>query len=153
MKVRNVALIVCSAVLFIGFQCYAEITVGTNDVLTLGTTSAGSFTTLGGTANAVFYRSEEGTGGKRYVQIFIMDPDPQVPLKDSILYMSQPFLTDETDQELRAGLSVLKLIESHNKKRVTMKDKEQSKKFGRDIYLEPVKLRDIRLVVTTIAKF
>jgi len=90
--------------------------------------------------------------GKRYVQLFVADPDRKVSVEDSVLYKSEPFLTDLSDRELYFSIEVVKLLADYNKKRVKMIDKDASKN-GRDVYLEPIRIRDLKMVVVNIAVF
>lgn len=88
--------------------------------------------------------------GRRLVQVFIADPDKRVPLKDSLLYRGEQQLTDLTDQELFFELDIKKLLDTHNEKRVKIVDKDIK---DRTEYLEEVKIRDLKMVVTTVANF
>lgn len=126
-------------------------TAATDTVLTLGTVDTNWSTATG---SYVYVRDSETLNGvKRYVQVFVVDPDSNVPIKDSILYKSEQFFTDETDMEIRHGLNLTNLLDRHNSKRIKMRNKDASLKFGRDIYLEPLKLRELKIVVSTIARF
>jgi hypothetical protein len=99
------------------------------NVLTMSPASTALLTDV---ASVTWYRETENiNGNKRYVQVFVVDPDPNVNLKESVLYKSEPFFTNETDMEIRHNLNLLTLLEKHNKKRVLMKDKQASLKYGR----------------------
>lgn len=87
---------------------------------------------------------------RRLVQVFIADPDERVPLKDSLLYFGDQQLTDLTDQELFFEVDIKKLLNAHNDKRIKIVDKSVK---DRSEYLEPAKIRDLKMVVTTIAQF
>jgi hypothetical protein len=126
--------------------------VSADDVLTLTNTTG--YLTADATMGSFYFRDSESTNGvKRYVQVFVVDPDPNVQLKSSILYKSEPFFTDETDMEIRHSLKLNDLLDKHNTKRVKFQNIPASMKFGRDIMLEPIKLRDLRIVVAVVAKF
>jgi len=62
-------------------------------------------------------------------------------------------MTDLNDMELYYEIDMKTILEEHNEKRVKMKDKEASNKFGKDIFLEPVKIRDLTMTVVNIAIF
>lgn len=90
---------------------------------------------------------------RRYVQIFIVDPDTRMPLNRSALYEGESFLTDLTDQELFYELEIKTILAEYNAYRVTVLDKKASDKFGRDVLLEEVKIRDLSMTVVEIATF
>lgn len=90
---------------------------------------------------------------RRIVQIFIADPDINVPLDSALLYKSEPKFTDATDQELYFEVPIVELLSKHNAKRATWPDKEASRKSGKDVLLEAAKIRDLKMVVVTIASF
>lgn len=90
---------------------------------------------------------------KRVVKVFIADSDPKVPADKSLLYNGTEHVTDLTDQELFFEVDIKPLLEKHNAERVKIVDKEASAKFGKDIFLEPVKIRDLRMTVVNVATF
>lgn len=90
---------------------------------------------------------------RRYVQIFIVDPDSRVPLDKSALYEGDSFLTDLTDQELFYELEIKSILADYNAYRITVQDKKASDKFGRDVLLEAAKIRDLSMTVVEIATF
>lgn len=90
---------------------------------------------------------------RRIVQVFIADPNENVPLDQAVIYKGEQKLTDSTDQELFFEINLAPLLAAHNEKRFKLIDKEASKHAGKDIYLEPARIRDLRMVVTDIAKF
>lgn len=87
---------------------------------------------------------------RRLVQVFIADANENVPLESSLLYSGEQKLTDATDQELFFELDIKTLLEDHNKKRVKLIDKKVKE---RTEYLEPAKVRDLKMTVVTIASF
>ncbi len=92
--------------------------------------------------------------GRRLVRVMIVDPETNVSLTDCVLYSEPEKLTDMTNQELFYAIQNFQdIVNVYNKKRVKMLDKEASKKYGRDIYLEPVKIRNLKMVVITVASF
>lgn len=90
---------------------------------------------------------------RRIVQVFIADPNENVPLAKAVLYTGTQHLTDLTDNELFFEVPISELLKAFNTERVTWTDKEASKKAGKDIFLDPVKIRDLKMVVVTIAQF
>lgn len=91
---------------------------------------------------------------KRLVQVYVVDPHPDVPLDKSILYSQPtPILTDATDQELFFQIDMKQILHDHNGVRVKTVDKEASKSFNKEVYLEPVRIRDLVMNILTIAQF
>jgi hypothetical protein len=85
---------------------------------------------------------------RRVVQIFIADPNENIPLEDCMLHESERKLTDATDQELFFELDIKGILERHNAKRTKVIDKKVK---DRTEYLEPAKVRDLKMVVVTVA--
>lgn len=90
---------------------------------------------------------------RRIVQVFIADADQNVPLEHALLHKTEPAFTDSTDQELYFELPVAELLKAHNEKRKAWPDKDATRKSGKDVFLEPIKIRDLKMVVVTIAQF
>lgn len=90
---------------------------------------------------------------RRIVQVFIADPDPDVPLENALLYKGETKFTDATDQELYFELQIADILKKHNDQRVKWLDKDATKKTGKDMFLDPIKVRDLRMAVVTIAEF
>jgi hypothetical protein len=89
----------------------------------------------------------------RIVKVFIADPNENLPLEKRVLYKGDEMLTDLTDQELFYEVPIAELLAKHNDYRKTVVDKKQAEKFGRDIFMEPARIRDLRMVVVDVAKF
>jgi hypothetical protein len=87
---------------------------------------------------------------RRLVQVFIADPNENIPLDASLLYTGEQKLTDATDQELFFEIDIKGLLEKHNEKRTKIIDKKVK---DRTEYLEPAKIRDLKMVVVAIANF
>jgi hypothetical protein len=71
---------------------------------------------------------------RRLVQVFIADPDENVPLDQSMLYSGEQKLTDATDQELFFEIDMKSALEKHNAERIKLvnkKDKEGLKPIQR----------------------
>ena len=88
--------------------------------------------------------------GRRLVQVFIADPDENVPLKSALIYSGEQKFTDATDQELFYEIDIKTILEKHNAERVQFVNKKVKE---RTEYLEPVKIRDLKMVVVSIATF
>lgn len=89
----------------------------------------------------------------RIVKVFIADPNENIPLEKRVLYSGDEKLTDLTDQELFFEVPIADLLGRHNDYRKTVMDKKQAEKFGRDIFLEPARIRDLKMVVVDVAQF
>lgn len=87
---------------------------------------------------------------RRIVQVFIADTDENVPLDKSVIYSGTQKLTDCTDQELFFEIEIKKLLDSHNEYRKTLINKKVKERTEN---LEPVKIRDLKMVVVTVAEF
>ena len=87
---------------------------------------------------------------RRLVQVFIADPDENVPLKSALIYSGEQKFTDATDQELFYEIDIKTILEKHNAERIQFVNKKVKE---RTEYLEPVKIRDLKMVVVSIATF
>ena len=87
--------------------------------------------------------------GRRVVQVIVADPNENVPLKDCLLYEGKVHLTDLTDQELYFELDIKNMLAKHNEKRVKFVDKKVKDRVE---YLEPAKVRDLKMIVVTVAQ-
>lgn len=102
---------------------------------------------------AISPAQEDEMTQRRVVQVFIVDPDERVPLEKALLYQGEQKLTDATDRELFFEIDIKRLLDRHNEERVQILDKEATAKSGRDVYLEPIRIRDLKMVVVNIATF
>lgn len=100
--------------------------------------------------NQQIMETEEVSNSRRMVQVIIVDPNENIPLDNCLLYKGEPKLTDATDQELFFELDIKQLLAAHNDKRVLVVDKKVK---DRTEYLEPAKVRDLKMVVVNIAQF
>jgi hypothetical protein len=96
---------------------------------------------------------EQSVSNARIVKVFIADTNENIPLEKRVLYSGDEKLTDLTDQELFFDINVAEVLSKHNEYRKTVVDKKQAEKFGRDMFLEPARIRDLRMVVVDVAKF
>ena len=83
---------------------------------------------------------------RRLVQVFIADTNENVPLADTLLYKGEQKLTDLTDQELFFELDIRTLLAEHNAKRTKLINKSVK---DRTEYLEPARIRDLKMTVVT----
>lgn len=90
---------------------------------------------------------------RRIVQVFIADPNENVPLDQSVLYKVDQKLTDATDAELYFEIPIKELLDKHNANRVKILDKDATRKAGKDVFLDVVKIRDLKMVVVNVAQF
>lgn len=90
------------------------------------------------------------TPKRRLVQVFIADPDENVPLDKSLLYSGEQKLTDATDEELFFEIEIKAILEKHNAERTQFVNKKVKE---RTEFLEPVKIRDLKMVVVNVATF
>ena len=90
---------------------------------------------------------------RRIVQVFIADPNDNVPLDRSVLYTGEQKLTDLNDTELFFEVPIAETLKKHNAFRVTVADREASKRAGKDVLLDPARIRDLKMVVVTVAQF
>lgn len=96
---------------------------------------------------------QEKKMGARIVKVFMADTDENIPLDKRVLYTGDEKLTDSTDQELFFEIPVQELLTKHNDYRLTLTDKKASAKAGKDVQLEPLRIRDLKMVVVTVAEF
>lgn len=89
----------------------------------------------------------------RIVKVFIADPDENIPLASRLLHQGEEQLTDATDQELYFEIPMASLLRSHNTLRGSTIDKKASKSRDKDVFLEPIRVRDLKMVVVNIAVF
>jgi hypothetical protein len=90
---------------------------------------------------------------KRLVRVIIADPDKALQLEDSLIYSGEELFTDSDDQELFFEIDIKPLLEAHNAKRQQTIDKKATNKMGRDVFLEPIKIRNLAMTVVEIARF
>jgi hypothetical protein len=90
---------------------------------------------------------------RRIVRVFIADPHPDVPQERALLYQDEERLTDLSDQELFFEVPIQKLLADHNEFRTSVLDKDATRRSGRDVKLEPIRIRDLKMTVLSIATF
>jgi hypothetical protein len=87
---------------------------------------------------------------RRLVQVFIADPDENVPLDKALLYSGSQKFTDATDQELFFEIDMKSILDNYNAERVKIVNKKVKE---RTEMLEPVKIRDLKMTVVSVATF
>jgi len=104
--------------------------------------------------NLKFEEKEElSDTDRRIVQVFIADPDENVPIDRCLLYSGDQHLTDSTDEELFYDVEIKQMLADYNVFRVTVVDKGQSAQYGREVFLDPAKIRDLKMTVAVAASF
>jgi hypothetical protein len=89
----------------------------------------------------------------RIVKVYIADPNENLPLTKRVLYSGAEQLTDLTDQELFFEIDLKSLLAGHNAERSVTLDKKASERAHSNVYLEPVRVRDLKMVVVDVATF
>lgn len=87
---------------------------------------------------------------RRLVKVVIVDPNENIPLDKCVLYSGDEKVTDATDQELFFEIDIKSVLEEYNKFRTTVVDKKVKERTEK---LEAAKIRDLKMVVVTIAQF
>lgn len=87
---------------------------------------------------------------RRLVKVVIVDPNENIPLDQCLLYSGEEKLTDATDQELFFEIDIKDILAKHNEKRGKIVDKKVKERVE---YLEPAKIRDLKMVVVNVASF
>lgn len=95
-------------------------------------------------------KMKETPMSRRFVQVFIADPDDNIPMEKSLLYSGSQKLTDAIDQELFFEIDLRTILDAHNTLRVATVNKKVKERVE---YLEPARIRDLKMVVVTIATF
>lgn len=88
----------------------------------------------------------------RIVQVFIVDPDKNVPVEKRLLYKGEQQFTDMTDQDLFFDLDLKSKIASHNEYRATLVNKNKSTGTEK-IFLEPLRISELKMIVSVAAEF
>lgn len=87
---------------------------------------------------------------RRLVKVLIIDPDENVPLDKALLYRGEEKFTDLTDQELFFDVDIKSVLEKHNEIRSKLRNKTVKE---REEFLEPARIRDLRMTVVCVASF
>ena len=89
----------------------------------------------------------------RIVKVFIADTNENLPVEHQLLHRGEERLTDSTDQELFFEIPINEILKTHNELRSKTKDKKASERHGKEIFLEPVRIRDLKMIVVQVAAF
>lgn len=89
----------------------------------------------------------------RYVQVFIADTNKSLSLEDRILFKGEAKMTDLDDNELFFELDIKDILAKHNAKRVKVVNKDAVPQPTGHVFLEPARVRDLKMTVVTIASF
>lgn len=96
---------------------------------------------------------KENQMATRIVRVIIADPNENIPLDQRVLFMSNEMTTDMTDEELYFDVNPAAKLAAHNEKRVKMLDKKASDRANKEVFLEPARIRDLKMIVVNIATF
>ena len=96
-------------------------------------------------------KGKEIMSERRLVKIMIVDPNLNVPVEHAILINEEEKLTDLDDQELFFELDIKAILQEHNNYRTKVVDKDASGE--KEVYLKPARIRDLKMIVKTIAEF
>lgn len=96
------------------------------------------------------FEDEDIMSDKRMVRVLIVDPDEDVPVEKSVLHDGKEQLTDLTDQELFFEVDLKEALTKHNEYRQTIVDKTVK---DRTEHLEAIRIRDLKMLVVTLAEF
>lgn len=143
---------------------YTGDTVSPVQEYTTGTVKLGKpdfdamFKKLGAGIDAINELNEEAERdmsktGRRIVEIYIIDPDENVPLAQCVLHEGKAQLTDLTDEELFFEIPIAERLKTHNETRLTILNKKATERAGREIFLEKIRVRDLAMTVVTKAEF
>lgn len=105
-----------------------------------------------GAAIAQFIK-EKVMPSARIVRVFVVDPNENLTLNERVIYKSDEMLTDLTDQELFFEANPAALLVAHNELRVKTIDKRASERANKNVFLEPARIRDLKMVVVDVASF
>lgn len=103
-------------------------------------------------ANAAINKPKEAdmSEKRRLVRVLMVDPNDDVPVESALLYDSKEVFTDKTDQELYFDIPVVDILKAHNEKRTKLVNKAVK---DRTEYLEPARIRDLKMLVIALATF
>lgn len=90
---------------------------------------------------------------RRLVEVWVVDPHPDVPAGESVLVEYQAYITDKTDEEIKLGLDLMGRLDDHNKMRAKREDKRATRASGVTQFLEPARIADISVAIIPLAIF
>ena len=90
----------------------------------------------------------------RRVKIFIADDDENIPLNKRILFESKEITTDLSDEDLLYDeIDFKKILTLHNEYRTLLLNEEKSDETGREIFLKPIKRKDLCIEIVNLVIF
>jgi len=98
-------------------------------------------------------KGEQNVSTRRLVKVVIVDPNENLKLEDAVLINEAEKITDLEDNEIFFDMDIKKILEAHNTKREATVDKKASKNKDKDVFLDPIKIRDLKMTVITVAEF
>lgn len=84
---------------------------------------------------------------RRFVEIFVSDPDPNVPIEQVLLHHDPRFLTELNDVELTLNMGLPEIVKEWNKTRITIRDRRYMES---EVMLEPIKADELRVIIATV---
>lgn len=102
-----------------------------------------------GTKQDCVIKGDEEVSERRLVKVMIVDPDLNVPVDNAVLVNEPEKITDLDDQELFFELDIKTILTNHNNYRTTLTDKKSKDNDT----LEPIRIKDLKMMVLTIAEF
>lgn len=127
---------------------------GTQSALAQALVSASDYGALTKQREFIYYKQKElesmadKTPKARIVQVFIADSDESLPLESRLIYKGDQLFTDMSDQDLFFDVDLKPLLVKHNELRAkTLNQNEE------DTFLKPVRVSELKMVVSVIAEF
>ena len=92
---------------------------------------------------------------RRYIQVFVVDPDSKIPLDKAVLYKGDPQMTDLSNEEFFFTIPIMALLKTHNefRKSHVIEDDFATTEKTRKRHLKPIRIKDLSMTVVTIAQF
>ena len=84
---------------------------------------------------------------RRIVQIFVIDPNKNVPDDRCLIHWAGPFATSKSDAALIVDLGLPALLAAHNVYRTTIRDK---KVRAYEEFLAPATVDDVKVSICTL---
>lgn len=88
---------------------------------------------------------------RRLVEIIAVDRDVNVPFDKAVIFQGERRITDLSDHELMFEAKLDEALATYNQYRVTVRDEDRSATARSDVYLKPLRLKDLRAIVITHA--
>lgn len=88
---------------------------------------------------------------RREVKVSLFDNDPGLDVEDSLVGKWKVLTEDDADttiRELLMNANVKGAMERHNEKRIKTVDKEVLHRTGQQVFLQPIKLKNLKWTVS-----